>query len=188
MRFDDIKEIILVDDKPSCYSDGGCGAVLRQNRYKLIFSILKEKMQNVEREYLILGDGTFEINNESEIPLQIGVSSMSRFSGNPTAKRICDEIQFLSQDRTTLLLIDYILSDSIEKQDEGKTLACDIVSELTSKSIIKLLYSVSSASKGDKKRVSELKSTCVFDFPMSSPADAAEEIIRHLDKIDERVI
>lgn len=186
MNLEDIKKIILVDDKPSYYSDGGYGAVSRQNRYKLIFSILRGKMKNVEREYLILGDGIFEINNKSEMPVKIGETAM--FSDNPTAEKICDKIQFLSNDRTTLLLIDYILSDSIEKRDEGKALACDVVSELTSKNIIKLLYSVSSAGKGDRKRVNKLKSMCIFDFPMSSPADAAEEIIQSLDKIDERVI
>lgn len=185
MNFKDIKAIILVDDKPSYYSDGGHGAALRQSTYMLIFEMLKEEMPNVEKVYLILGDGTFEINDKSKMPIKI---EASMFSGNSIAENIYGKVQLLSNDKTTLVLIDYTLNSSIENQNEGKALACDIVSKLTSKNIVKQLYSIAPADKEDRERVNRLRTTCIFDFPMSSPMDAAEEIIQSLDKIDERVM
>ena len=171
MNFEEIKTIILVDDRASYYSDGGYGAPPRQNRYKILFSTLKEKMKKVEKEYLILGDGIFEINDKSETLIKTEDKTM--FSGNSAAKKISDKIQSLSDSKKALLLIDYMLNNSTKKQDKGKALALDIL-RLTPSDIIKLLYSTSPE---NKKEMNDFEWAYIFDFPISSPTDAAEEII-----------
>lgn len=178
MNFEDIKTIILVDDKAISHSDGGNGATPRQNRYKILFLNLEEKMKNVEKEYLILGDGIFETNDKSKTLKKIGEEI---FFDNSDSKKIRDKIQTLSGGKKTLLLIDYRLNNSEKNQKKGEALARDIILKLTLKNIIKQLYSTSPQKEEDEKIMNDLELTCVFDFPIASPTDAAEEIIQMLE-------
>lgn len=180
MNYSDIKTIILVDDRDSTHKGGGIGSEERQSRYAILFAVLKDKLKGLKETYLILGDGTFKFvfNKRENILKKIDNNQM--FSNNVKAQLIIEKIKKLSDGKNTLLLIDYMLNQSTSKQEEGKKLACEILSSVESlDNVIKLLYSTAPE---DKKASKKFNWVYAFDFPIDSPTDAADTILQELEK------
>lgn len=102
------------------------------------------------------------------------------FSNNVNAQLIIKKIKELADGKNTLLLIDYMLNQSTSKQEEGKKLACEILKSVKHlDNVIRLLYSTKPENKKESK---EFNWAYLFDFPIDSPTDAADEILQALEK------
>lgn len=180
MKYSEVNTIILVDDRDSTHKGGGFGSPERRRRYEILLAVLKGKLKELRQAYLILGDGTFELllsENDNELqPIdhdQIFVNSVN-------ATSICEKIKKLANGQNTLLLVDYMLNNLSGREREGKLLACKILNYAdTLDNFIKLLYSTS---RGIKKESKNFNWAYVFDFPIDSPTDAADEILWVLKK------
>lgn len=178
MNYKDINTIILVDDRNRTHKGGGSGSDERQSRYAILFTVLKDKLKKLKKIYLILGDGTFEFDKRKKVLQDIDGDQL--FSDNADAQPIIDKIKKLAGKETTLLLIDYMLNQSTSKQEEGKQLACNILSSLESlKNVIRLLYSTLHEDKEEAKKFNWIY---IFDFPIDAPSDAADTILQALKK------
>lgn len=178
MNRSDINTIILVDDRDSIYKNGGSGSAERLSKYEILFAVLKDKLKKLNKVYLVLGDGTFVVNQEKNELKKFDNDQM--FSDSSDTQRIIEKIKNLANGKNTLLLIDYILNESSEKEEEGKQLACKILNSVESlDNVIKLLYSTKSEDKKESKKFSW---AYVFDFPIDSPTDAADEILQALER------
>lgn len=178
MNYSDINTIILVDDRNSTYQGGGAGSPERKNRYAILFAVFKDKLEKLNKAYLVLGNGIFNFNFEINELQKIDSAQM--FSSNVNAQQIFEKIEKLADGKNTLLLIDYMLNISLGKEEEGKRLACEILKSVEHlDNVIKLLYSTSPERKKESKNFNW---AYLFDFPIDSPTDAADGILQELEK------
>lgn len=176
MDYTKITQIILVDDKPLSYADGGAGATTREHQYLQLFAILHESLPNVHYVHII-ADGSMHTYIETQSAdgavyyEEAAKCSLSRLD-KPDV--LASALKNIANGDISLLLMDYILDDDIDK---GKALVRRTMHILDVPDLIKILYSVNS-------EIEEITPcTCIWGFPISHPVDAAEEVMHQLEQL-----
>lgn len=184
MHYKEIETIILTDDTKSVYADGGNNAISRVDRYKVLLSELRKKLEKANKACLILGDGIFVLplkGGEVEIPES--PTEIFAFPDGGNGDALVEKIISLSGGSNTLLLIDYMLNNLKREERTGMKLCCDVLTKLRRDNIIKMPYTRADLSK--EERVLKISDTeeCVLlsAFPISAPTDAVSYIMRKLE-------
>lgn len=184
MHYKEIETIILVDDTKSVYADGGTNAIPRMNRYKMLLSELRKKLETANKACLILGDGIFVLpleGGEVEIPERSTEEFV--FPDGENGDALVDKIMSLSDGSNTLLLIDYMLNNLKREERTGMKLCCDVLAKLNIDNIIKMPYTRADLSREERVlKVSDAEEYVLLSaFPISAPTDAVRYIMRKLE-------
>lgn len=184
MDYKELEIVILVDDTESNYTDGGENATSRADRYKVLFFVLKKKLEKLKKGFLILGNGIFALNLENPVlEFPEHPTEDFKFPDNEDGDSLAARIKSLSGGFNTLLLIDYMLNNSKHKEGVGKQLCVGILSKLNMGNMIKMPYT--RIDLGREERVIKAGSTeytLLSAFPISSPTDAVRYIMRRLEE------